>query len=228
MRTAVRAALAAAMLTTSVLQTQAQDAPNPAWTGFYIGGAAGGLVDSSAHWDYTGIFGAVPQFGDDVSGGLYGAFLGYNHQLGRFVIGIEGDLAKGDINGSEPCENDANYNCSTDIDDVFTVRGRLGYAFDHLLIYGTGGWARADVSLNARGPFSFDARDEVDGYVVGGGADLMIGHNVSLGAEALYFNFDDAVAPWVANGCCGNGPIGQQNFEADFTVIRGRLTLHLN
>jgi outer membrane immunogenic protein len=130
--------------------------------------------------------------------------------------------------GAEICENNASYQCNTDIGNVFTVRGRLGYAFDHLLVYGTAGWARADVSLSAP---QTNAKDEVDGYVVGGGAEMKIAHNVSLGAEALYFNFDDTVAPWVTTNCCGVPPgpnVGQQNFEADFTVVRGRLTLHLN
>lgn len=227
-------AAGAVLLAVASSSANAQDLWSPptanSWTGFYIGGSAGGVVDGSAHWDYTsnGIPPInLPQFGDDLSGGLYGGYVGYNHQWGQIVLGIEGDLGTGDIGGSEPCENTALFTCTTDIDDIYAIRGRLGWAFDHVLIYGTAGWARADVSLVAtNGAISFTGQDDVDGYVAGGGAELKIANHMSIGVEALYYNFDETIAPWIDSRT--GLSVGQQNFEADFTVVRGRLTLHLN
>src|SRR5580698_1271119 len=66
---------------------------NPAynWTGFYIGINGGGGWGNSA-WDTTGGF--------DTSGGLVGGTIGYNWQLGTWVLGVEGDIDWADIKGS--------------------------------------------------------------------------------------------------------------------------------
>src|SRR5687768_13115337 len=58
-------------------------APMYNWTGFYVGINGGGAWGESS-WTSTGNF--------DVSGGLFGATIGYNWQQGPWVFGLEGDL----------------------------------------------------------------------------------------------------------------------------------------
>jgi outer membrane immunogenic protein len=57
--------------------------PVYSWTGFYLGINGGGGWGSS-QWDGVGGF--------NVSGGVIGGTIGYNWQIGRFLIGAEGDV----------------------------------------------------------------------------------------------------------------------------------------
>ncbi|RUU48979.1 outer membrane protein, partial [Mesorhizobium sp. M2C.T.Ca.TU.002.02.1.1] len=105
------------------------------WTGFYIGGQAGGGWNDS-HW--SGTF--VP-FNTNGSGGVFGGQIGYNWQIDRYVIGIEGDFAGSTVKGDNQCSDDAGTVCQTKQDYLGSVRGRLGYAVDRFLIYGDAGVA---------------------------------------------------------------------------------------
>jgi outer membrane immunogenic protein len=200
------------------------------WTGFYGGANGGAIVDGDAHWDFDGLgLQNLPQFGDDVDGEVWGGHVGYNYQFANFVLGIEGDGSWGSIDGSEPCENTATFTCTTDIDQLYSVRGRAGYAFDHLLVYGTAGWAWAEVSIDAvpnAGGVSFFGDSSLDGFVYGGGAEYKLHSNISVGVEALHYDFDESIA-WSASAPAGP-PLGYQDFDTDFTVVRGRLSFHFD
>jgi hypothetical protein len=92
-----------------------------------------------------------------------GAQFGYNWQADSLVFGIEGDISftdwgqrttvfdtdAGDLGGPD-VDNFAFGTVSADVDFLASVRGRLGFAFDSLLIYGTGGVAWADAQARAR------------------------------------------------------------------------------
>src|SRR5437867_1044775 len=87
------------------------------WTGFYIGGAQIG-----ADWQWNSlVLGAIA----DVEGSTT-----YDDFTKTFVAKTGADLK---------------VHASDDIDWWGTVRGRLGWAIDRVLIYGTGGLAWADV-----------------------------------------------------------------------------------
>src|SRR5580658_9533993 len=67
-------------------------APPPySWTGFYIGINGGGALGRS-NWDTAGGF--------NVDGGVVGGTIGYNYQIGRAVLGVEGDLDWSGLRGS--------------------------------------------------------------------------------------------------------------------------------
>ena len=69
------------------------------WTGWYAGliGGATGLGHSSL--EFPGVSTADMQ----PSGWLGGGTLGYNFQKGKWVFGVEGDLAKTNTEGSNQC-----------------------------------------------------------------------------------------------------------------------------
>lgn len=95
-------------------------APAYSWTGPYAGlvGGYGWGAGTSANNGWTG-----------------GGFIGYNLQTNQnLVVGIEGDALFANKSGS---------NGTTTITNKFngTVRGRIGYAVDRFMIYGTGGLA---------------------------------------------------------------------------------------
>lgn len=63
------------------------------WSGFYIGGHAGGTWADTVVSDPTGAVFAPPGAGIDINGAgfLGGGQLGYNWQAGSWVLGVQGD-----------------------------------------------------------------------------------------------------------------------------------------
>src|SRR3712207_3058823 len=118
-------------------------APIFTWTGFYVGVNAGyGWSDDD--------FDAVDFADDEDDGGfLGGAQVGYNYQIGSFVVGLEGDIQYAEF-GREGV-----FNFGDEDGDILegelessgwfgTVRGGAGGAVGEALIYATGGFAFAD------------------------------------------------------------------------------------
>jgi high affinity Mn2+ porin len=149
----VRPAAAADLGTMPVKALPAPAAPD--WTGFYLGGHFG-YATGTSNWDATQGGGAAPLNGSIDLFNSYDAFkgtgsyfiglqAGYNRMLpSRFLLGVEMDFsAPSTIAGSQTISSAPSGQASyTDtVLDFGTLRGRFGYAFDHWLIYGTGGVA---------------------------------------------------------------------------------------
>jgi outer membrane immunogenic protein len=171
------------------------------WTGFYIGANAGYAFDAGTSSAIVGNdaglqtvinAGIRPGFGSiKRSGFTGGGQIGYNYQLGNglfggaggggLVIGVEADAAYTDVRGSAVYFSNRESDFSTRTSFVGTARGRLGYAFDQVLVYGTGGFAYGDVSntasfLNGVGQqiYQGGASSIRTGYVYGGGVEFAI------------------------------------------------------
>lgn len=144
------------------------------WTGFYVG-ANGGY----AFGDHTSEIYPVDQK-IDIRGGALGVQAGYNHQIGKAVIGLETDFsylaAKGHGDFVE-----------TRIDKLGTLRARLGYDINGLLPYLSGGIAygtdRTEIISRFDGA-SF-------GYVFGGGAAMRLNSQWSAHLEAMHVRLED-------------------------------------
>lgn len=187
MRTLNFAAAAAAMLLVAGA-AQAADVPysysdstyappvQETWSGFYAGGIVGygwGEADSSV----------LGKFEPD--GFLGGLTIGVNHQIEEIVVGAEADIAVAGI--GEEGVNDFDHNW------LGTVRGRIGYAFDRFVLYGTGGfaWTHAEID-GAASDTSFHG-----GWTLGGGVEAAVTGNISVKAEYLYMDFTEEL---YANG----------------------------
>jgi outer membrane immunogenic protein len=146
------------------------------WTGFYVG-AMGGYAQENTS-------GA-----NEISGGFAGGTLGYNWQTGNFVLGVEADGAWADVGAR--VGNPAIAAVETRIRSMGTVRGRVGYAFDQVLVYGTGGYAWADnrITLSALNVSISDSQLH-SGWTVGAGVEVMFAPKWSVKAEYLYRSFD--------------------------------------
>ncbi|WP_284180273.1 outer membrane protein [Rhabdaerophilum sp. SD176] len=182
--------LAGAMTSAQAADLATRKSPPPAalpvmaqynWTGFYAGiQGGGGFGGNSRHTN-----GAVRSGQIELSGGLVGVTLGYNHQFGNFVAGIEGDYAWSSLNGSSGT-NCAAPGCKTDIRSFGTLRGRLGYSFDRIMPYVTGGLAIADIKHSAG---AFSGSDFRAGWAIGGGVEAALTRNISVKGEYLYYDF---------------------------------------
>jgi outer membrane immunogenic protein len=115
------------------------------WTGCYVGGHGGGLW-LTKDYALTSVVGiAVPTTtlgSHDASSWIAGLQAGCNYQFaGGFVIGIQGDYAWTDANGSHGDPAGVGTVLTSKTKSLGSVTGRLGYGWDRLLLYVKGGWA---------------------------------------------------------------------------------------
>jgi outer membrane immunogenic protein len=114
------------------------------WTGFYIGGNAGwGWTNGSG--TFTTALGADP-FTVSSNGFLGGAQLGYNWQTGPFVLGAEADFQGTTASGSLNASAGPTISATAKTPWFGTVRGRVGFAMDRILLYATAGTVYGDSS----------------------------------------------------------------------------------
>jgi outer membrane immunogenic protein len=143
------------------------------WTGVYLG-VNGGFTFGGSDWTDS-VTGASSNI-FNTSGFVFGGTLGANYQAGSWVFGVELDASAADLNGSANCTPAALVaavgNCSAKIDMVGTVAGRLGVAFDRLLVYGKAGgaWTNDTYNLTTAG-LSFTANETRWGWVLGAGVE---------------------------------------------------------
>lgn len=134
----------------------------------------------------------------DVSGPFAGVFAGGNYQFGRFVAGIEGDWQRSNLTGNNQqltpigvtgAGPGGPYTISTTIKDNESVRGRLGFAFNRFVLFGTGGFVWGDLSssyaLLGSAPFAANS-GSLSGWTAGAGLDYALTDNVFGRIEYRY------------------------------------------
>jgi outer membrane immunogenic protein len=140
------------------------------WAGPYLGanlGYAWGSVDNNP---------------TSPAGFVGGAQAGYNWQSGAMVFGVEGDIQ------------------ATAADDTFapwkysnpwfgTVRGRVGYAFNNILFYGTGGLAFGELRGDTYG---LSESHTNAGWTAGLGAEFGFAPHWTAKVEYLYVDLSDS------------------------------------
>jgi outer membrane immunogenic protein len=181
-----------------------QPAPVPfTWTGFYVGGTVGGIgVSSDATFNDTRsgfYYGNMDGDGSSVIGGFTA---GYNYEFNSIVVGVEGDYSFASV--SRNTNSVSTYGYSLDgtshLENFSTIRGRVGYAFDRMLFYATGGVAFADVKgssnfyepANSGCTASFS--ENKTGWTLGGGAEYLCTNNISIKVEALFADLGSTTA----------------------------------
>ncbi|WP_319843331.1 outer membrane protein [Terrihabitans rhizophilus] len=182
----IAGAAVAADMPTYPVET-AEVAPSD-WAGFYAGVHIGfGFSDYdfiSLEGGEGGSYGGLDL--DDEDGIIGGGQVGYNMQFGRFLLGVEGDIAGTGIEANDLDDEDG-FSIETRINFIATARGRLGFTFDNLLVYGTGG--AAFVSFEADYP-PFADDDIAFGWAAGGGVEWRFMENVSAKIEYLRIEAD--------------------------------------
>src|SRR5262245_44175485 len=170
-----------------------KDGPGPAlhaynWTGPYVGGFVG-RVWGEEDWRSVD-FGAsiVPDF----DGYFVGGQVGYNVQLGKIVVGIEGDYGWTNANGGKQCPNFF-FTCQAELENLGSVTARVGYSFGRALFYAKGGWAGGEViatgTLNTvpAVPVSVETKWQ-NGWTLGGGMEFALTDRWSAKAEYMHYD----------------------------------------
>jgi outer membrane immunogenic protein len=166
-------------------------APSFSWTGFYVGGELGWIGTNSEYTAGAVLLGTpfVVSAATGKDGVSYGVLAGYNYQVGNVVLGIEGDFEGWTV-------GKIRYTAITG--DFLTahskwggsVRGRLGYAADRVLVYISGGAAfvSTETSIPTTG-ISIGGDDTRVGWTVGAGLDYAFTNNWFTGFEYRYSQF---------------------------------------
>lgn len=203
--------LASTVLTTSttILAGAAWAAPLSAaapysWTGCFVGFNVGGASTSirqsavvpsvvslpSSPYDFTG------QEGSFTGGGQ----IGCNWQVyPKWVIGFESDINALNANRNVTFggENTIRGSQTTSLRWVGTFRGRFGYVWDRLFLYGTGGIAfgKVDSSVSASDTPSVFAGSYSAvraGWAAGGGIEYAFTDKISGKVEYIHFDLGNA------------------------------------
>jgi outer membrane immunogenic protein len=139
------------------------------WAGPYLGGNLG--------WAW----GSVDNNVTKPSGFVGGAQVGYNFQTGPWVFGVEGDLqATGASDTFAPWKFSNPW--------FGTVRGRGGYAFNNIFLYGTAGLAFGELTGQT---FGVSESHTNIGWTVGLGAEFGLTPNWSVKTEYLFIDLND-------------------------------------
>ncbi len=182
----------------SVLPLQA---PGYDWTGFYIGAHVGGTwsatngstIDAATGAASAPIYGSVP----DWHGGIQA---GYDAMMpSRLVIGITGDVSSGGTSVTTSTDASGTSTSRLTVFDSESVRARLGYARENVLLYATGGWAwssdqyiRTQLAgtLNLATAGTDEAVNSyLSGWTAGGGIAVAFAQDWSAFAEYRYTDY---------------------------------------
>jgi outer membrane immunogenic protein len=203
------AAFAADLPVAAVSPGVAAFAPHD-WSGFYAGVQAGwgwaGVTANRA--DVIAMFGAPVANGGEhpASGVVGGGTLGFNYQTGRVVLGVEGDFSASDVHGAlntsvavPGLPGLVALRLTAHMNWYGTARVRVGYAFDRLLVYATGGLAVAQIDgtyqatvppAGGGGTFTSSASNTHLGWALGAGADYALSNRWSVKLDGLYAQLD--------------------------------------
>jgi outer membrane immunogenic protein len=204
------------IISASTMAMAADIAPEPMaydWTGGYIG------LNAGAAWNNSSIEinnGTEFSLDDDEAVFTGGVEAGYNWQMDSLVVGVETDFNY--LGFDQERDFPALAPVSLELKENWfgTVRGRLGFAADNLLFYGTGGLAYGNAKAEACIGALCESESNVNwGWTVGGGMQVAFDQNWILGAEYLYV---DLGSPEVSCGalCTGDADVA-------FSVVRAKL-----
>jgi outer membrane immunogenic protein len=204
-------------------------APVVNWTGFYVGAQIGGASFDPSCSENIHDFNGQPcanAFGTDkvdspgttssslsTASVIGGGKIGYDWQglfgWDRVVVGVVGEFDWTGLRGNQQTTGffdgvpDGLGTATERIDWLASARGRVGWAFDNVLFYATGGvaWTRIKESASFTCPFptcatggepfgfSSSASTSKTGAVAGGGFEYRVTPHVSVVGEFLWYGF---------------------------------------
>ncbi len=174
------------------------------WSGFYAGIHGGGTF--TAEFDNNVPVNPGP-FGD-AGGPMGGVQAGFNWQTGQWVLGVEGDFSVIDLRARSATR-------TFDEDFMATLRARVGFAWDRMWLYATGGVAVTNVEASLIGVATDD--DWAWGPAAGAGAEIGFGERWSFKGEYLFTHVPEQTLSTGAPPTIGG---------SDNHTVRGGLNIH--
>jgi outer membrane immunogenic protein len=195
------------------------------WTACYVG------VHAGYGWGRSDVTDPAPFFGfangqttrANTRGFLAGGQLGCDYQFaGNWVVGLEGDFAWADIKGTVNDPFFAGKNFSSRTGWIATGTGRIGYAFDRVLLYGKGGgaWAHNRFDMTFFGGAVGSATETRFGWTVGGGIEFLLAQNWSAKVEYNHYDFGSRQVTLAGIGFGGAPFTSPQNIRQTIDTVK--------
>jgi len=171
------------------------------WTGWYVGGQFG--IDRAK--DSISFIPGPDTVHPKLTGALAGGQLGYNYQIGKWVLGVEGNMNWTNAHGGVSCPNAFFFTCEAAMSWHGEGVAKVGYAlFDRSWYYLKGGVAFAENTVRSRCntggnplvflgpglagcPVQSDTHDHV-GWTVGFGSEFALTNNWFVRSETSYYD----------------------------------------
>lgn len=169
------------------------------WQGLYLGVHGGYARSNFTNYD-SGLFNPDScwncnnDYGSSISGFIGGGTIGYNQVTGNYLLGIEGEIGFGNVNGSANDPTNIDPETNVRVKSYGTVAGRAGYVAGDLLVYGKVGLGVVNTNLNWVDPYyeaDASGRATMSGAVVGGGIEYAVKPNMSVKLEYVRFLLDE-------------------------------------
>lgn len=207
--------------------------PSANWTGLYVGlsvGWAGTDVDWAFNPGLPGQPNQAFSFTEDEI--TVGGQVGYQHQFGAFVVGIEAAgraFADNEFSLHDGYGNVFTEFAASKVKDLFTIGGRLGYAHSsRWLLYATGGFATAKVETAdfEKVPFGpnpgLNTDERHHGWYIGGGIEHEFARNLVFGIDYQRVDLDTEL-----HRVPVRSPINDHDISADIDLVTARLIIRL-
>jgi outer membrane immunogenic protein len=254
--------LAAALAASGAASAAAADLSSRAWTkapaaqdasynwgGWYVGGNAGGAwgrSDTSSAFvngtapiaNQQAVASASPRLEPD--GFTGGGQVGYNHQVDRWLFGVEADANYFGLKQTRTAAavlpigiSAFSTTNSVTTDWLVTLRPRVGYAVDRTLFYATGGLALTEMKsssgfVDSTGQNEAARQSKVTaGWTAGAGIEHAFSNNWSAKVEYLYTDFgkQSFSGPIFAGQTPTAGMIAH-DVDLKTSTVRGGLNYH--
>jgi outer membrane immunogenic protein len=219
------------------------------WTGFYAGVNAGyawgEFKESNSSITTDGTFPGLPPAPatylgtprkTKADGFLGGVQAGYNAQFGALVIGAEADYQFADLDSKTSYLGSIAgpyYATEAKLNQFGTLRARVGYAFDRVMVYGTGGLAVGQVKSSVAvtpgttpigATYAAGVSNTSIGYALGAGVEAALGTNWSVKGEYLYVDLGKENS----NYAIGGGATATADLKTDAQIVRIGLNYRFN
>jgi outer membrane immunogenic protein len=212
------------------------------WSGFYIGGHIGGAwadkdwsVNPATVFAPFGVFlpgAAIPVGSHRADGFLAGGQIGFNWQTGAWVFGVEGDASWTNADGQDACFGiGAGLTCRTEMNWMATITGRVGYAWNNVLLYAKGGVAFVDEDHSVfltglPGLGAFTAGVTRTGWTVGAGLEYGFTPNWSAKIEYNFMDFGNDTVGFTFPGV--GGPLLNLDIDQQVHVVKAGINYRFN
>jgi outer membrane immunogenic protein len=156
----------------------------------------------------------VPGANDNFDGVNYGVGVGYDFDLGSAVVGVEGEFMESEAHTEFDTTGVTGFGVSNiDAGRDLYVGGRVGFKVGpNSLIYAKAGYTNATYNVLATDNATDTATDlELDGWRVGGGAEVAVNNNIYVKGEYRYSQYSEGQV---------EAPNGATSSEFDVDVDR--------
>ena len=208
--------------------------PPPAyftWTGWYVGLNGGGGWGQTNHTATVNAAGLPPVTTNNfnTSGWLGGGTIGYNYQMGQWLVGAEADLdwsnIRGTFNGTVPVAGvgAAAFSLSSQLNWLDTTRVRVGWVWDHALFYGTAGAAVGGVTATAA---ASAAAGGLGAAVTAADTQTRFGWTAGAGVEYAFNNYLSAKVEYMYVNLGTQTQINVDSVKFNTNIVRAGVNLH--